>query len=137
MPSAVIQINNELLRALVNEQVLTERAASELEARSIKDRVSFEDLLVRGKIILLEYLAKKKAKFYGLPYVDLTIEEINPHVLNIIPKVVADNYKMIAFGREAGEIKVALVDPRNFQAQQAMDVLASEENLRVRYHVAS
>lgn len=90
-----------------------------------------------AQVTKTEDLAKEKAKFFGLAYVDLSAVRIDPAVLAIIPKNVAENYQVLAFERDAATLSVALVDPKNSQAQQALEVLGSQLNLRIRYYVTT
>ncbi|MDO8505000.1 MAG: GspE/PulE family protein [bacterium] len=130
-------INNDVLNFLVSEKIVTFEKAVELEAHARQEAVTVEQLLVQEGVITEEELAKRRAKFFGLPYIDLANLRLNPSILKLIPRAVAENYKVIAFDREADALKVAIVDPRNFQAMAALDVLASEANLRLRYHLTS
>lgn len=128
---------NEFMNFLVAEKIFSAEDLAKFEEHARSTGVSLEETLQRERAIDEETLAKKRAKFFGFPYVDLTAVTLNPEVMRLIPKAVAENYGVIAFEREAHELKVATVDPRNFQAMAALDVLATRANLRMRYHVAS
>ncbi len=128
---------NEFVNFLVTEGVLKAEDVTKLETHAREAGVSLEEILKRERVADDETITKKKAKFFGLPYVDLTALTLSPEVMSIIPKPVSENYEVIAFEKEAGELKVALTDPRNFQAMAALDVLATRANLRLRYHLTS
>ncbi|MBI2552529.1 type II/IV secretion system protein [Candidatus Uhrbacteria bacterium] len=134
---SLVQVQNEFLKFLVSQGLLSNESAREVEQHASAEGVAADQLLVREKIISEEELTKRKAVFFGIPYADLTGQRVDPRVLKIIPKHVAENYHVVAFGRDAGELKVAIADPRNFQAMAALDVLASKVNLRLRYYAAS
>lgn len=136
-PATSAGIKNEFLRFLISEKLLTQDQAHELEEHAVKEGVSAEQLLSREQIIPEEEVTKRRAKFFGLAYVDLTAIRLDPAILKLIPKAVAVNYHVIAFDREANELRVALVDPRNFQAMAALDVLAADAHLRLRYYLTS
>lgn len=128
---------NEFAKFLISEGVLNEAKLTELEKHAQEEGSELEEVILREKVVDEETLMKKKAKFFGLPYIDLSAEPGSAEVMRIIPKEVAKNYQVIAFDREASELKVAIVDPRNFQAMAALDVLASEEDLRLHYYLTS
>lgn len=135
--AAVSQTKNEFLNYLVGEKILPSAKAREVMEVARKESVGADAILVREGIFGDEDLAKAKAKFFGLPYIDLSEVRLSPSILKLIPKSVAENYQIIAFDREASELKVAMIDPRNFQVMAALDVLASQRDLRVRPHIAS
>lgn len=130
-------IQNELLVFLVKEGKLDEPAALAIEARAKDAQKSVDDFVLKDAIVGEEALAQAKGRMAAVPYIDLTLQEINPEVLNLIPQNVAQNYQMIAFGREGDTLKVALTDPRHYQAMQAVEFLAGEEGLKVKYFVGS
>lgn len=130
-------VKNEFLKFLETEKTVTPEQVQDIEKRAQKEGISAEQMLVRERIISEEDLARKKAKFFGLSYIDLSGLKIDPQVVKIVPKAVAENYQAIAFDRAGAELSVALIDPRNFQAMAALDVLASEANLRLRYYLTS
>ncbi len=51
--------------------------------------------------------------------------------LAIIPKEVAEKFKMVAIGKTGDVLKVAMVDPENFMALNALRFFAAEENLKI------
>jgi len=103
------------------------------EAKTSKKDV--EDIL--EKIINVEDLTKVKAKFYNLPYENITELIINNTILNIIPSEVAQNYKIVCFKKEKNVIKVGVVDPDNFKAIEAVDFLAKGNNLQAEFFLVS
>lgn len=136
MPAS-IQLQNEFLKFLIDARVVTPAQVSEIEAHALKDGILPEDVIIRERILSEEELTKRRATFFGLPYIDLSAIRLNSAILQMIPRTVAENYQVVAFDRDATVLKVALADPRNFQAMGALDVLASKQNFRVQYHVAS
>lgn len=130
-------LNNELLVFLVKDGVMPLEKAREIENESERSQKAVEDLLKQEKLLSEEEIAKAKGKLWGFPYIDLAVQDIDPKVLNLIPKNVALNYQMIAFARVDEELRVALVDPRNYQASQAVEFLAADENLKAKYFITS
>lgn len=137
MPPAATAQKNEFLNFLIAEKAITAAQVATLEQHAAKEGGSVEQLIIQEGVLVEEELAKKRAKFFGLPYIDLSGVRLDPTVLKIIPKNVAENYRVLAFERDSAELHVAIVDPRNFQAMAALDVLAAEVNLRLRYHLTS
>jgi len=59
-------------------------------------------------------------------------------IVNIIPKEVAEKYAMMAFDRSESVLSVAMVDPENMQALNALNFVAEKEKVKiVTYAVSS
>lgn len=118
-------------------------AAGELTAEKREEILSesqgrdLEKFLLEKNLVDEEKLTQIKGKIFNLPYAGLLGKEIQPIILGIIPKNIAENYQMIAFDKEDKGVKVGLVDPANFQAIEAMDFLAEENKLNIEYHIIS
>ena len=61
-------------------------------------------------------LAKFLSKQYGLPSVNLKSLEIDPEIIQLIPKELAKKHKIIPINRTGSTIIVAMVDPSNIFA---------------------
>ena len=127
----------EILRHLIENQMLTQEQLSEFQEKAKADKKNIEEILVNKKVISLENLSKLKAALYNLPYENLREENISNDAVNIIPYEVAENYKIICFSKQGREIKVGIVDPDNFKAVEAMDFLAKGNGLKVEYFFIS
>ena len=57
----------------------------------------------------------KKDHSNKLLIADLHKKEIKKEILNIIPKELAMNYRMIAFDQAGNKLKVAIENPDNFR----------------------
>ncbi|MBD3300542.1 MAG: hypothetical protein GF347_04270 [Candidatus Moranbacteria bacterium] len=62
--------------------------------------------------------------------VDLSKKDIPMKLLKLFAKEMVERYKMIPFGLENGELKVAMVNPGDMDAVNAMRFLASKSNYR-------
>ena len=121
----------EILRHLVENQMLTQEQIIEFKEEAKANKKNIEEILVNKKIIGLEDLTKFKATVYDFPYEDLQEKDIDKDIINIISKEVAENYKIICFSKDGQKIKVGIIDPDNFKAIEAMDFLAKGNGLEV------
>lgn len=126
-----------LIAALKERKLITPEQEATLQKRAASDIASVEPMILKEGWADEELLTQVKGAILGIPYVDLSGRLIAPSVLNAIPPSVAENYKMVAFDRKGNELLVALVDPQDFKAIEAVDFLAQEHNLTVRYHIIS
>lgn len=96
-----------------------------------------ERWLEAQKIMNEEEVVKKKAEFYELPYVDLREKQISEDAAKYIPKETQNFYNLGPFSLEGANLKVALHDPTNLQALQALEFLGKKFNLNVVLHISS
>ena len=110
----------------VTPEVMTPLAA-EFSASGIDD---LERALVERHILSEEDLASVKAQALGMEFVDLMGMKMDPEVLNVIPKSVAENYGVVAYAQEGSVLKIAYLDPLNNSAVESIGFLMAERNLQ-------
>ncbi len=129
------ELKTKLLDYFVSRDKLT---SAEVKKFSIETEISkLEADLISTKKISEEDIAKAKAELFGLTYVFLGDRKIANDVLQIFPKDLAFNYKMVVFAKEGNLIKVALVDPLNLKTREAADYIAREKKLKIEYYLIS
>ncbi len=99
--------------------------------------VDVAQILVSEKILDEEDLAKAKAAFLNLPYIDLRKIHVIPEVLETIPEESRNFYHMCPFELQNENLKVAISDPTNLQALEALEFLGQKKNLEIHIYVAS
>ncbi len=127
----------QLIAALKERKLLTSEQAAELPPAALADAAALETAVRSSGLVSEEAVTQVKAELFNLPYVDLVGRQIPSNVLHLIPQTVAENYQMAAFERTPTELRVALADPQNFKAVEAVDFLAQEKNAIARYYLAS
>jgi type IV pilus assembly protein PilB len=73
------------------------------------------DFLIEKKIISSFAFYEKLATFYKLPFADLKNQIIRKDVLMIIPEPIAVTHRIIAFGGDDKNLKIATTDPQNLE----------------------
>jgi len=73
-----------------------------------------------------EKRAEAKAKELGMDYINLVVHPNTPDVLNIIPRPMAEHYKIISYLQTGQIIKVATTDPKNPATAAYLQKLATE-----------
>jgi len=127
----------ELLNKLVQDGLITADQMAEVKASFGKDNKTIEELLSAKDLLDIEKITEEKAKVYGLAYQNLTNKKIREEVINTIPFEVADNYNIICFEKTDKSIDIGIVDPDNFKAFEAVDFLAKDSSLEVKYFLIS
>src|SRR6185437_9093230 len=84
-------------------------------------------LLVAQKALDEEDLAKARAAFFNLPYADLRQVQVPPSVLSLIPQEAVNFYNFVPFELAGRNLKVAITDPSNLSALEALEFLGQKQ----------
>jgi type IV pilus assembly protein PilB len=101
------------------------------------DYQSIGQLLVAERILDEEEVTKAKAAFLNVPYVDLRKIVIKKEAFSSIPEESRNFYKIVPFEQTADALKVAIADPSNVQALEALEFLGQKQNAQVQIFLAS
>jgi type IV pilus assembly protein PilB len=123
----------------VEDDLVKEGALTATQLKTIKDKVnvsggSIFGALVSDKLISDEQLTKAIAKTTGMPYVNLTDVSIEPKILDLLPKDVAERYMAVPLGEMQRRLVVAMLDADNVQA---VDFLSNRIGRPLKVYVAS
>ncbi len=89
-----------------------------------------EEIILAKKMVDEDSFALAKAKLLNLPYVDLREENIPVGVLKLIPEEAITFYKFIPFARNENEIKIAMVDPEDIKALEALKFITLKNKFK-------
>ncbi len=137
--SQTAQLNPEttLVDLLVEDNLLTREQAQQLIEESQRAQQPVNEFLESKNLVREEDLVREKGKLYNIPYIDLFGRVVRGEILNIIPKELAENYRMVAFNRSGDELSIAMVDPSNFHALEAIEFIARKNHFRIKYYLTS
>lgn len=137
--TATTQLGPEttLLDLLLADNLLSKDQAQQLLAESQQTQRSVNELIETKNLVREEDLVREKSKLYNIPYIDLFGRVVRAEILNVIPKELADNYRMVAFNKSGDELSIAMVDPSNFKALEAIEFIARKNRLRIKYYLTS
>ncbi len=93
--------------------------------------------LEQQRLLREEDLIRAKAAVLKVPYIDVFGRIVRGDVLNLISQELAQNYRMVAFNLAGGEVSIAMVDPTDFKALEAIEFIARKNRLRVKYFMVS
>ncbi len=94
-------------------------------------------VLLQEKMLGEEDIAKARAAFLNLPYADLRKMQIPKALLDLIPEESRKFYGMAPFEKQGHDIKVAVTDPSNLQALEALEFLGQKQNLQIHIYLVS
>ncbi len=111
-----MQINDQQLKSfLLDVGLIDEKKLEEALKKSSKSGRKLEEIIIKDKLVSKDKVDKLKAYVLGIPFIDLTQEDIPKEIIEVIPEPVARKYQVIAFKREGRELKVAMIDPSDLQ----------------------
>lgn len=111
-----MQVGNSQLRDFIEDSNLVERGNLESAfAEAEKNKKFLGDLLLEKKLMREDDLRKLYAYILGVPFIDLSKETVPKEILNIVPKPIAEKYKIVAFAKDGHEVKIATLNPNNIQ----------------------
>lgn len=136
---AVPQVSNtsSLADLLLREGLLSPAKLGELQTQAQAQRDLLDAVIERSGAVRDEDLVRLKAQLYNVPVIDLFGKIVRAEILNLIPAELAENYRMVAFNRVGNEVSIAMVDPSNFQALEAIEFIARKNNLVMKYFLTS
>jgi type IV pilus assembly protein PilB len=137
MPGPQLTPNVSLADILVRERMIAPAKLQELQAAAQRDNLPIDVVIQKSGVIRDEDLIKARGLLLNVQPVDLFGKIVRAEVLNIIPVELANNYRMIAFQHQGDEVSVAMVDPTNFQALDAVGYLARKNNWKIKYFITS
>jgi len=136
MPGKQTILKKTLLEVLVEDGMLSAERLAELQKTTSDENKLIEQIASKG-LVPEEDLAKAKSKVLGVPYIDLFGKTASPSVLNLISRELAENYHIVAFEKVNSEVSVAMVDPGDFKAIEAIEFIARENNFKIKFFLIS
>lgn len=119
---------------LVKDNVLTAEKLKELKDKAVGADVPFLSYLVKEGHIDNETLTKSIAYANKIPYVNLSSARINPDIISLLPKEIAERYMAVPLGEMQHRLVVAMLDADNVQA---VDFLSNKIGRPLKVYAAS
>lgn len=111
-----MNITNEQLRLFLSDSnLLPGDKLKEVFAEAEKEDGQLGPLLLEKGLIGEAELQKVYAYVLGIPFVDLTKEDIPLDILQIVPEPIARKYNIVSFERRERDLKVAMLNPEDLQ----------------------
>lgn len=119
---------------LIADGLITEANLNNLKNKAKKDHTPFISLLLEEGHITDEQLTKTLAQVSKVPYVNLSQVMIEPKVLQLLPKDIAEHYMAVPLGEMQRKLVVAMLDADNVQA---VDFLSNKIGRELKVYAAS
>lgn len=128
---------DQLLSVVIKNKQFTPEQMAQIQTRAKEEKNDVLDYLQRQGQLTEEDITRARSEILGIPYVDLFGKVISRQVVQVIPRDLSENYQMIVFGQKAGNVDVAMVDPTNFKALEALEFIARKNNFKVKTYLVS
>lgn len=122
---------------LIGRGLLTPAQLQALTKESTFQNKDILDLIIAQKIVSEEEILKAKGQVLNIPVVDLSDQQIDNKILNILPEEIARSYNLVPFAQNNNEIKIALLNPQDYKAIEALDFISRQKNLKFAYYLTS
>ncbi len=124
----------QLEETLVSAGMIKPEKLAEARAAARKDKEPLISYLVKNNFITDEQLTKANASVTKVPYVNLTAARVDPKILSLLPKDIAERYMAVPLGEMQHRLVVAMLDADNVQA---VDYLSNRIGRPLKVYVAS
>src|SRR6185503_19126988 len=105
---------------LLQKEFITKDNLIKARSESTTSHRNLFDYLVSERYISEEDLTKARGLFFNLPYVDLRTKVIPKELFDIASKATVTTYKFVPFELIDTVLKVALTDPTDLAAMEAL-----------------
>lgn len=128
-------MDEQILTLLLTKKLIDDKTA-EIARQLVAQGKPLDQALVGGKYVSDIDFTKARAEALGLPYIDLTERVIPKETLELLPPGTMETYSAVPTAFDGTTLEVALLDPKNFHAVEALEFLASERGWKLQYVVA-
>lgn len=128
------EIQEKLIKLLIDEGLVEKRILDDTETRAKKEDKPFFSLLTEEGVIDNELLTHAVAQISGVPYVNLSNSFIDQNILSLLPAEVAERFMAVPLAEVQNRLAVAMIDANNVQA---VDYLANRIQRPLKVFMAS
>jgi len=132
-------VPNKFLSLLAEKSLIGQDQVSEIEKEAKEKDLKPTQILQEKDWINGDELAKALAEYLKLPYVNLSDREIKKSAIEIVPVESAKTYLFAPFEIDQDKkiVKIAMIDPENLEALEALEFLTESKGLSSEIYVAS
>jgi type IV pilus assembly protein PilB len=134
---ASVSNNEKIVEFLISEGIISREQAENIISESKEAGKDIFNVILDKKLAGEEKLAKAKADFLGVPYINLEEETISGEALDEIPEESAAYYGFIPFEKKGKSVKVAMANPGDIEAQEALKFISEKHNLKTEVYLVS
>ncbi|MEK9181222.1 MAG: GspE/PulE family protein, partial [Patescibacteria group bacterium] len=130
-------IKNGFEDYLLNSGKLDKEKLSQLSIRARQSGRSLAEALISENLLNEEDMAKLQADFFNVPYVDLRSHIVPKEILELMPQSSIANYRFVPFAFDGKVLKIALTNPSDLRALEALEFFAQKNHYIVELYLTS
>ena len=128
-------MDEEILKILETKNLVDAKALGMIKDLLLRGK-TLEQAAVGGRYVSDLVFAQARAEALSLPFVDLTQRIIPKETLELIPQSTKETYNVVPTAFDGKTLEVALLDPQNISAIEALEFMASDRGWSLRIVVA-
>lgn len=128
---------DKLLELLQERGLLKAAQVQHIRARSEEEHMSIEQIIISEQLVFPEALAQVKGELLGIPYAELTQTGVSDEAMEGVSRKAVETYRFVPFAIHDGLLQVAMENPEDFQAQEAVKFVARRKELRPEIYITS
>ncbi|HRY82370.1 MAG TPA: GspE/PulE family protein [Candidatus Moranbacteria bacterium] len=109
--------------------------SSSSQSRTAVSSAIADDKKINSRIS--DSLKKEKEEYEGIIRLEKAPKKIEESAINLIPKEVSEKYKIVAFEKKGNLVKIAMVNPKDIMALNALRFVAEKENVELDVYLVS
>ncbi len=127
----------ELEDALLQLGLINQNQLELIKIESVNTGQPIEEIIEKMNLVSNENIIRAWGLVFGMPYINLEGTTIASETLHRIPEHVAKKYKIVAFGEKERKLQIAISDPHNLQALEALEFIKQQNNYNVDIFISS
>lgn len=120
------EVQDKAVRVLLGEGLVSAEQLKAVQAEVQQTHQPILAVLTTKKYTDDETMAHVTAVVMGVPYVNLKNTKIDPEILNLLPRDVAERSMVVSLGETNGQLVVAMLDVSNIQAVDYLSTLTQK-----------
>lgn len=133
----MLRVQDKICQWLVTKGKLSAERVRDLNEEADRYGITADELLEKKHLVSEEEIAQAKSAIFDVPYIDIFGLMVDKELIKMLPRELAESYQMVVFGREEDTLKVALLNPGDFKAREAMEFIAKPKKLTIKYFTAT
>jgi len=122
---------------LFKQGKISAERVKELTEDAKRTGLTVDEILEERRIVSEIDIAKAKAEIFKVPFIDLAGQIIKKEILVLIPQEIAENYKLIGVEKKDNVLTIAMLNPADFKAREAVDFIARQQKFKTLYAVTT
>ena len=131
-----MSVGTSLLKHLQNKGLIDDASVRKVHVERSRTQKTEEAIIEELGVVDPEEIAIAKSEIFNIPYVDLKKTSINESIIAEVNIDSLNKYKAVPFERAQNHVKLAMQDPFDIQATQALQ-RRYPENTKIQVYIAT